>query len=121
MRNFDVTIYPDDGIIQFEDTERKYEKIPVSKTLINKAKVPKFLDRHIRLKSSQAVVAMFRMRKFSEVSNDRQMCLVPNPGSKSSPFLGRSFLLTQNGLCASGECVVEHAGNSSNDTLWKEP
>ena len=39
------------------------------------------------------------MRNLNELSNDRQVCLVPNPNSKSSGILGRSFSLTQSGLC----------------------
>ena len=47
------------------------------------------------------MVATFRMRNLNELSIDRQVCLVPNPNSKSSAILGRSFSLTQNGLCSS--------------------
>ena len=74
---------------------------PLNKNLINQAKVPIFLDRKVRLKPNQAVVATFRMRNLNELSNDRQVCLVPNPNSKSSAILGRSFSLTQSGLCVS--------------------
>ena len=42
------------------------------------------------------------MRNQNELSNNRQVCLVPNPNSKSSATLGRSFSLTQSGLCVSG-------------------
>ena len=59
--------------------------------------MPIFLDRKERLKPNQAMVATFRMRNLNELSNDRQVCLVPN--SKSSAILGRSFSLTQSGLC----------------------
>ena len=41
------------------------------------------------------------MRNLNELSNDRQVCLVPNPNSKSSAILGRSFSITQSGLCVS--------------------
>ena len=41
------------------------------------------------------------MGNLNELSNDRQVCLVSNANSKSSAILGRSFLLTQNGLCVS--------------------
>ena len=101
VRNFDVTIDLNDGLIRIKDTERKYEKRPLNKVLINQAKVPIFLDRKVRLKPNQAVVATFRMRNLNELSNDRQVCLVPNPNSKSSAILGRSFSLTQSGLCVS--------------------
>ena len=99
VRNFDVTIDLNDGLIRIKDPERKYEKRPFNKILINQAKVPIFLDRKVRLKPNQAVVATFRMRNLNELSNDRQVCLVPNPNSKSSAILGRSFSLTQSGLC----------------------
>ena len=101
VRNFDVTIDLNDGLIRIKDPERKYEKKPLNKILINQAKVPIFLDRKVRLKPNQAVVATFRMRNLNELSNNRQVCLVPNPNSKSSAILGRSFSLTQSGLCVS--------------------
>ena len=101
VRNFDVTIDLNDGLIRIKDPERKYEKKPLNKILINQAKVPIFLDRKVRLKPNQAVVATFRMRNLNELSNDRQVCLVLNPNSKSSAILGRSFSLTQSGLCVS--------------------
>ena len=78
LRNFDVTIDLNDGLIRIKDPERKYEKKPLDKNLLNQAKVPIFLDRNVRLKPIQALVATFRMRKLSELSNDRQVCLVPN-------------------------------------------
>ena len=100
VRNFDVTIDVNDGLIRIKDPERKYEKKPLY-NLINQAKVPIFLDRKVRLKPNQAVVATFRMRNLNELSNDRQVCLASNPNSKSSGILGRSFSLTQSGLCVS--------------------
>ena len=99
--NFDVTIDLNHGLIRIKDPERKYEKKPLNKILINQAKVPIFLDRKVRLKPNQAAVATFRMRNLNEISNDRQVCLVLNPKSKSSAILGRSFSLTQSGLCVS--------------------
>ena len=38
LRNFDVTIDLDDGLIRIKDPERKYEKKPLNKILINQAK-----------------------------------------------------------------------------------
>ena len=68
--------------------------------------MPIFLNRKVRLKPNQAVVATFRMRNLNELSNDKQVCLVPNKNSKNSinsvkAILGRSFSLTQSGLCVS--------------------
>ena len=59
------------------------------------------MDRKVKLKPNQAAVAMFRTRNLNELSNDRQVCLVPNPNIMSSAILGRSFSLTQSGLCVS--------------------
>ena len=50
VRNFDVTIDLNDGLIRIKDPERKYEKKPLNKILINQAKVPIFLDRKVKLK-----------------------------------------------------------------------
>ena len=99
--NFDVTIDLNDRLIRIKDPERKYEKKPLNKILFNQAKVPIFLDRKVRLKPNQAVLATFMMRNLNELSNDRHVCLVPNPNIRSSAILGRSFSLTQSGLFVS--------------------
>ena len=101
VRNFDVTIFLNDGLIRIKDPERKCEKKPIKKILINQAKLPIFLDGKVRLKPHQAVIAIFRMRNLNQSSNNRQVCLVPNPNSISSAILGICFSLTQSGLCLS--------------------
>ena len=101
VRNFDVTIDLNDGLIRIKDPERKYEKKLVNKILIDQAKVSIFLDKKVRLKPSQVLMAMLRMRNLNELSNNTQVCLVSNPNSKSSANSGRSFSLTQSGLCVS--------------------
>ena len=101
VRKFDVLIDLKDGLIRIKYPERKCENKPVYKILINQPKVPIFLDRKIRLKPNQAVVAMYSMRNLNELGNNRQVFLVPNPNSKSSAILGRSFSLTKNGVCVS--------------------
>ena len=45
VRNIDVTIDLNDGLIRIKDPERKYEKKPLNKILINLAKVLIFLER----------------------------------------------------------------------------
>ena len=87
VRNSDVTIDLNDGLTRIKDPERKYEKKSLNMILINQTKVPIFLDRKVRLKPNQAVVATFRMMSLNELSNDRQVCVVPNPNSKSSAIL----------------------------------
>ena len=41
------------------------------------------------------------MRNLSLLSDSKHVCLVINPNSQSSVILGRSFSVTQNGMCAS--------------------
>ena len=41
------------------------------------------------------------MRNSNLLSDCKQVCLVPNPNSQKSVILGRSFSVTQNGLCVS--------------------
>ena len=89
------------GAIYVTGRTPKYGKKPLNNILINQAEMPISLNRKNRLKPNQAVVATFRMRNLNELSNDRQVCLVPNPNSKSSANLGRSFSLPQSGLCVS--------------------
>ena len=101
VRNFDVTADLNDCLITIKDPETKYEKKPINKILINQAKLPTFLNRKVKLKPHQIVIAAFRMRNLNELSNDKQLCLVSNPNSKSSAILGRSFSLTKSGLCVS--------------------
>ena len=106
VRNFDVTIDRNHGLKRIKDTE-SLKKKSVDKIMINQVKLPSFLDRKVKLKSNQAVVAKFRMRNQNELSNNREVCLVPNPNSKSSAILGRSFSLTQNGLCVMGLLIIQ--------------
>ena len=74
VRNFDVTIDLNDGLIRIKDPERKYEKKPLNKILINQTKLPIFLDPKVRLKLNQAVVATFRMRNLTI-----ELKLLPKP------------------------------------------
>ena len=101
VRNFDVTADLNDCLITIKDPETKYEKKPINKILINQAKLPTFLNRKVKLKPHQNLIAAFRMRNLNELSNDKQLCLVSNPNSKSATILGRSFSLTKRELCVS--------------------
>ena len=101
VRNFDVMIDLNNGLIRIRNPDRKYVKRPINRIITDKNKVPVFLDRKVKLKPGQAVVAIFRMRNLNSLSDSKQVCLVPNPNSQSSVILGRSFSVTRNGLCVS--------------------
>ena len=101
VRNFDVMIDLNNGLIRIRNPDRKYVKRPFNRIITDESKVPFFLDRKVKLQPGQAVVAIFRMRNLNSLSDCKQVCLVPNPNSQSSVILGRSFSVTRNGLCVS--------------------
>ena len=101
VRNFDVMIDLNNGLIRIRNPDRKYVKRPINRIIRDENKVPIFLNRKVKLQPGQAVVAIFRMRNLNSLSDSKQVCLVPNPNSQSSVILGRSFSVTRNGLCAS--------------------
>ena len=101
VRNFDVVIDLNNGLIRIRNSDQIYVKKPNNVIITDKNKVPIFLDRKVKLQPEQAVVAIFRMRNLNSLSDSKQVCLVPNPNSQSSVILGRSFSLTRNGLCVS--------------------
>ena len=101
VRNFDVMVDLNNGLIRIRKPDRKHVKRPINRIITDKNKVPIFLDRKVKLQPGQAVVAIFRMRNLNSLSDSKQVCLVPNPNSQSSVILGRSFSVTRNGLCVS--------------------
>ena len=96
VRNFDVMIDLNNGLIRIRNPDRKYVKRPNNRIISDENKVPIFLDRKVKLQPGQAVVAIFRMRNLNSLSDSKQVCLVPNPNSQSSVILGRSFSVTRN-------------------------
>ena len=97
VRNFDMVIDLNNGLIRIRNPERMYVRKPINRIKADENKVTIFLDRKVKL---QAVVAIFRMRILNSLSDSKQVCLVPNPNSQSSVILCRSFSVTRNGLCA---------------------
>ena len=101
VRNFDVMIDLNNGLIRIRNPDRKYVKRPINRIITDENKVPIFLDRKVKLQLGQAVVAIFRMRNLNSLSDSKQVCLVPKQNSQSSVILGRIFSVTRNGLCVS--------------------
>ena len=94
VRNFDVMIDLNNGLIRIRNPDRKCVKRPINRIITDENKLPIFLDRKVKLQPGQAVVAIFRMRNLNSLSDSKQVCLVPNPNSQSSVILGRSFSVT---------------------------
>ena len=63
--------------------DRKFVKIPINRIITDENKVPIFLDRKVKLQPGQSVVAIFRLRNLNSLSDSKQVCLAPNPNSKS--------------------------------------
>ena len=99
VRNFDVMIDLNNGLIRIRNPDRKYVEKPINKIKTDQNKVPIFLDRKVKPQPGQAIVVIFGMRNLNSSSDSKQVCLVPNPNIQSSVILDRSFLVTRNGLC----------------------
>ena len=95
VRNFDVMIDLNNGLIIIRNPDQKYVKKPINRIITDENEVPNFLDRKVKLLPGQAVVAIFRMRNLNSLSDSKQVCLVPNPNSQSAVILGRSFSVTK--------------------------
>ena len=82
VRNFDVMIELNNGLIRIRNPDRKYVKKPINRIISDENKVPICLDKKVKLQPGQAVVAIFRMRSLNSLSDSKQVCLVPNPNSQ---------------------------------------
>ena len=101
VRNFGKMIDLNNGLIRTRNPDGNYVKKPFNRIITDENKVPIFLDRKLKLQPGEAVVTIFRMRNLNSHSDSKQVCLAPNPNSRSSVILGRSFWVTRNGLCVS--------------------
>ena len=101
IRNFDVTIDLNNAMFRIRNPERKYVIKPMNLIMTNENKAPVFLSRRVRLKANEAAIVSLRMKNYNELSDNNQICIVPNPNSQSAAVLGRSFLITKNDLCVS--------------------
>ena len=62
VRNFDVMIDLNNGLIGIRNPDRKYVKKPNNRIITDKNKVPIFLDRKVKIQPGQAEVALLRIR-----------------------------------------------------------
>ena len=101
IRNFDVTIDLNNAMFRIRNPDRRYAIKPVNLLMANENKAPVFLSRRVRLKANEAAIVSLRMKNYNELSDNKQVCIVPNPNSQSAAVLGRSFSITKSGLCVS--------------------
>ena len=101
IRNFDVAIDINNAMFRIRNPDRRYAIKPVNLIMANETKAPVFLSRRVRLKANEAASVSLRMKNYNELSDNKQVCVVPNPNSQSTAVLGRSFSITKSGLCVS--------------------
>ena len=101
IRNFDVTIDLNNAMFRIRNPEKKYVIKPVNLIMANENKAPVFLSRRVRLKANEAAIVSLRMKNYNELSDNKQVCIIPNPNSQSAAVLGRSFSITKSSLCVS--------------------
>ena len=99
--NCDVTTDRNNAMLRIGNLERKYVIKPINLIMANENKAPVFLSRRVRLKANEAAIVNFRMKNYNELSENKQVRIVPNPYSQSAAVLGRSISITKSGLCVS--------------------
>ena len=80
-RNFDVTIDLNNAMFRIRNPDRRYAFKPVNLIMANENKAPVFLIRRVRLKANEAAIVSLRMKIYNELSDNKQVCIVPNPNS----------------------------------------
>ena len=88
-------------MFRIRNPDRRYTIKPVNLIVANENKTPVFLSRRVRLKANEAPIVSLRMKNYNELSDNKQVCIVPTPNSQSAAVLGRSFSITKSGLCVS--------------------
>ena len=53
------------------------------------------------MKENAAAIVSLGMKNYNELSDNKQVCIVPNPNSQNPAILERSFSITKSGLCVS--------------------
>ena len=67
--------------------------------MTNGSKAPVSLNRRVRLKANETAIECLGMKNYNNLSENKQVCIVPNPNSQKAAILGRSFSVTKSGLC----------------------
>ena len=101
IRKFDVTNDLNNAMFRTRNPERKYVIKPVNSIIANENQAPVFLSSRVRLKMNDAAIINLRMKKYNEISDNKQVCIVPNSNKQSAAILGRSFSIVKSGLCVS--------------------
>ena len=78
IRIFDVAIDLNNAMFRIRNPDRRYATKPVNLIMANESKAPVFLSRRVRLKANEAAIVGLRMKNYNELSDNKQVCIVPN-------------------------------------------
>ena len=101
IRNFDVSSDLNNAMFRIRNPDREYVIKPVNLIMANENKAPVFLSRRVRLKTNEAAVVSLLMKNYNELSDNKQVCVVPNPNSQRKIFLDYQDPVRQ--------CLVEYS------------
>ena len=74
-------------MFRIRNPDRRYAIKPVNLIMANETKAPVFLNRRVRLKANEAAIVRLRMKNYNELSDNKQVCIVPNPCGLCVSFL----------------------------------
>ena len=100
-RNFDVTIDLNNAMFRIRNPDRRYAIKPVNLIMASENKAPVILSRRVSLEANEAAIVSVRKKNHNELSDNKQVCIVPKPNSQCAAVSGRSFSITKSGLCVS--------------------
>ena len=83
IRNFDVTIDLNNAMFRIRNSDRRFAIKPVNLKIANENKAPVFLSTRVRLKANEVAIVSLRMKNYNELSDNKQVCVVPNPNNQS--------------------------------------
>ena len=84
VKNINLTIDRNTGLSRVRNPDRIYVKKPKIRILTDENEITIFLDRKIKLKPKQAVIATFRKRNLNASSEKKTVCLILNPNSQNA-------------------------------------
>ena len=124
-KNFDVTIDLNNAMFKIRNPEKKYVIKPVNLMMTNGSKTPVILNRRVRSKVNEDATVSLKKKNYNELSDNKQVCIVPNPNSQRTAILGRLFSITKS-ESASVSCLIllikSHSrggGNWDTRCRWK--
>ena len=74
-------------MFRIRNPERKCVTKLMNLTMTQVSKAPVSLSGRVRLKANEVAILSLRMRNYNELSDNKQVCVVPNPNSQIAAFL----------------------------------